>query len=108
MEQSYIQESIQLLESSRNQLNEICRSCCMEPRRKNMQQLMEDFTTALQILNSEKELPRAQEHISLLGGHIGRLYAGCCTETREHLYQNILSQLNRCHRMLDMVLGQGH
>jgi hypothetical protein len=93
-------------------LGEIAATCCMPARSTAMDAAFRELQQSLSVLEqSNSDAKAAQlciEHIGHLGAKVGFLYATCCTEVREPLYQRMFKEMNKAHSALWVVLGHGH
>ncbi len=93
-------------------LNEISTSCCMPERSPNMQQAFTQIDNIIKSLDlaphSNDDVHNSIAGIGSFGSMIGFLYATCCTDTREPLYQKMYKEMNNAHGKLWQYMGHSH
>ncbi|MCF6288159.1 MAG: hypothetical protein L3J53_02845 [Proteobacteria bacterium] len=93
-------------------LNEISTTCCMPERSPNMHEAFTQIDNILEnldlALHSNDNVHKAIADIGRFGSMIGYLYATCCTDIREPLYQKMYKQMNSAHGNLWRHMGHSH
>ncbi len=88
-------------------LGKISETCCVPERSPQMAAIFKNLEDVLEDLrkrnNPGEHYTESLDRIVECGAQIGSLYVGCCTETREPLYQRILEQLNRAYGSLSGI-----
>jgi len=107
-----LDDSVKALQDCNNTLNNIAKTCCAPERSPNMKeaQLLLDniISVVKESYTSEQNAYKCIEHIGNMGNKIGFLYATCCTETREPMYQSIFTNLILVHGNMHRILGHSH
>jgi len=93
-------------------LKEISTSCCMPERSPKMTAVFSKIDNLIENLELSN-IKTDNIHISIdeigrIGSMIGFLYATCCTETREPLYQQMYKEMNIAHTKLWQYMGHSH
>jgi len=100
------------LQNSKQILTDISKTCCMPERSPNINEakdLIDKLIAITREMNGEEhKVHRCIEDIGALGSKIGYLYATCCTETREPMYQGIFKDLMTINAGLWSTLGHSH
>ncbi len=110
---------IELLVSSKNilercqmTLTELSKTCCMPERSPNIDAAKLSIDNLISCtnnaVNNKDNANKCIDEIGQLGSKVGFLYATCCTDTREPLYQSIFKDLSVVHVNMWAVLGHGH
>lgn len=93
-------------------LKEISSTCCMPERSANMTDVFTKLDRILEDLEAAKtnsdSVQKSITGIGDFGSLTGYLYATCCTETREPLYQKMFKEMNVAHGKLWAYLGHSH
>lgn len=107
-----LEDSLKKLKDCSETLEKISSTCCMPERSGQMTEAFETIQKAVGELEIGRGTPasinKCIAYMIQLGSQIGKLYVSCCTETREHLYQHLLQQLNKVHETLGRVSGLSH
>ena len=95
---------VQHLEECADTLGRIYATCCLTKRSAKMDDAFSSLQNALAsakaVGNDNGRINDCIEGIEDFGGKIGVLYATCCTEIREPLYQHIFRKLQQAQRDL--------
>lgn len=95
---------VQHLEECADTLGRIYATCCLTKRSPKMDDAfssLENVLAAAKTLgNDNGRINDCIEGIEAFGGKIGVLYATCCTEIREPMYQHIFQKLQQAQRDL--------
>jgi hypothetical protein len=93
-------------------LGEVAATCCMPKRSTHMEAAFHELQQTLSILRPDSidhaAVHQCIESIGTFGGKVGFLYATCCTDVREPLYQRLFKEMNRAHSSLWKILGHSH
>jgi hypothetical protein len=96
-------------------LDQLADTCCIAQRSAHMATLTDeiqalDLTTGLQgqLTLDEGAADRAIAQVGLVGSALGRLYATCCTPTREKLYVLMFKALGDIHTECYKLKGVTH
>lgn len=93
-------------------LNEISTSCCMPEKSPNIQEAFIQIDDILQSIDlahhNNENVHKSIANIGRFGNMIGFLYATCCTDTREPLYQKMYKEMNSAHGKLWQYIGHSH
>jgi hypothetical protein len=105
-------ESKAALEHCAEILGEIAATCCMPQRSTHMDAAFQELQQALSALtltrSDHSAVHQCIDGIGQFGARVGFLYATCCTDVREPLYQRLFKEMNRAHGLLWMVQGHSH
>lgn len=112
-------ENLVLLDESKAAINacgkllkEISTSCCMPERSPKMTEAFTKIDNILQGLSSAhlsvNNVHNSIAFIGDFGSMIGYLFATCCTESREPLYQKMYKEMNVAHGKLWEYMGHSH
>jgi len=95
---------VQHLEECADSLGRISSTCCMPKRSAKMDDAFSSLQNALAsakaVENDNGRINDCIEDIEDFSGKIGVLYATCCTEIRDPMYQNIFRKLQQAQRDL--------
>ena len=93
-------------------LNKISTTCCMPERSPNMQEAFTQIDNILKNIDlahhSNDNVHKSIADIGRFGSLIGFLYATCCTDTREPIYQDMYKEMNNAHGKLWQYMGHSH
>lgn len=93
-------------------LQEISTNCCMPERSAKITDAFTKIDSILQNLEltypNTKNIHNSIADIGDFGSMIGFLFATCCTEIREPLYQKMYRQMNSAHTKLWQYMGHSH
>jgi len=93
-------------------LKEISTSCCMPERSSKMADVFTKIDNLLQNLGlsnlKTENIHNSIADIGHIGSMTGFLFATCCTETREPLYQQMYKEMNIAHTKLWQYMGHSH
>jgi len=93
-------------------LKEISTSCCMPERSPKMTEAFNKIDNILQNIElsyvTTNSVHTSIADIGSFGSMIGFLFATCCTETREPLYQQMYKEMNNAHTKLWQYMGHSH
>lgn len=93
-------------------LKEISTSCCMPERSPKMTEAFSKIDNILHNLelsySNTENVHNSIANIGSFGSMIGFLFATCCTETREPLYQQMYKEMNSAHTKLWQYMGHSH
>jgi len=107
-----LDESKTAISECSNLLNKISTTCCMPERSPNMKEAFSKIENILDSLalavENEESVHSAITEIGQFGSMVGYLYATCCTETREPMYQKMYKEMNNAHGKLWQYMGHAH
>ncbi len=96
--------TVQHLQECADTLGRIYATCCLTKRSPKMDDAFSSLQNALAsaqaVGNDNVRINDCIEGIEDFGGKIGVLYATCCTEIREPMYQDIFRKLQQAQRDL--------
>ena len=107
-----LEDSKGALVKCRKALEKISTTCCVAERSPNMNEAFIELDSIFQSIGhsslDQKQYYSAIDGIGQFGSKIGWLYATCCSETREPMYQSIFKELNFAHANFWRILSIEH